>query len=877
MYSPGSDQATAAIPRIYLFTGLFLVLYASWHLFPSLPLAESTFGAVLLAPLGGVAAVLAWRASRRTQASARLCRAWLLIGLALACQSGGALFEVGAEALGKELAYPSAADVLYIAFYPLMLAGVFSFPSMRRTARQALQLTLDCAIVGLGGGAAFAYMVIGPELLEGSSTLEAAVTLAYPIADTILIVALAAAVLGSPAGPVRASLRWLTAAIGLLILGDLFWGYSVLHETYSAESALNIAYELSTAGFIVAAVRQRSVSVEAPERAAEGGRNTWVPYLAIAVVLAIFFRVESSETFYPNILISMITAAVLIFILARQLVSLHDLRHSRRRLAEAQEIAQLGSWELDLDDDRVELSEEGARLLGIAPRSSLTFAEMEQMIDPADRDAALSRVQTAREDGRAFVVEVRLRRADGQIRSFLGRIDVEQGEGGVAGLRGTIQDITDRKRMESQLEYQADHDPLTGLFNRRRFGEELERALRVVSRYRRSGAVLMIDIDNFKTVNDTHGHAVGDRVLKGVAAAVTACTRETDVFARLGGDELAIVLPEASIEDARRVADDIRAGAARVEGAPKLSVGIAPFDADSELVADDLLVAADMALYEAKDAGRDRVVVYNGKANGAMSWVEKIRSALYEDRFVLYGQPMIDLESGKVRHHELLIRMLGENGEIVPPGAFLPTAERIGLITEIDRWVTASGLRLARQGWRLSINLAAPSIGDVEILAMVRSAVADGVDAKALIFEITETAAMANMKVARAFVEELSAMGCSVALDDFGTGFGSFTYLKHLPTNYLKIDMEFVSHMCDNATDREVVKSITDVAHSLGKRTVAEGVEDKETLAALREYGVDCAQGFYIGRPAPIVPFDAAPGPSAGREGAGAPSSVRTS
>jgi EAL domain-containing protein (putative c-di-GMP-specific phosphodiesterase class I) len=209
--------------------------------------------------------------------------------------------------------------------------------------------------------------------------------------------------------------------------------------------------------------------------------------------------------------------------------------------------------------------------------------------------------------------------------------------------------------------------------------------------------------------------------------------------------------------------------------------------------------------------------------------------------------------------------MIGEDGELIPPSAFLPTAERVGLITEIDRWVTRNGLRLARQGERLSINLAAPSIGDPQILAMVRAAILEGVDPGSLVFEITETAAMSNMRTAKAFVTQLVDLGCEVALDDFGTGFGSFTYLKHLPTSYLKIDMEFVSHMEQNATDREVVRSITDVAHSLGKRTVAEGVEDAETLAILREYGVDCAQGKYIGAPELVVSAKAHPARSRSR------------
>jgi diguanylate cyclase (GGDEF)-like protein len=852
--APSAPGHRGGLPVAYVALGLYLALYAAWHLFPSLPAAHSSFAAIVQAPLGAVAALAAWQASRRVRPHARLRRAWLLIAFAVAFQAGGSVFESAAELLDRELPYPSTADLFYLAFYPLILAGVLSFPSRRRSRRQTLELALDCAIVGLGGGAAFAYFVLGPEMLEGRSALEALVTIAYPVADAVLIVALAAAVLGSPLPALRGPLRWLAAAIGLLVLGDLVWGYAVLHGTYDAESALNIAYELSTACLIVAATRQRPGVTEDPGQPVVSVRNAWVPYLAILGAIAIFIGIDVGEPFLPNMLVSCMTALVVILVVARQIISLRDLRQGRRRLTEAQRIARLGSWEWDIGRDRVEFSDEGARMLGLEPGEAMSFAEAEELVDPEDRAELERAVESALHDNHGFALELRLNGADRQPHNFVSRADATVKNGSVVRFRGTMQDITDRKRMEAQLEYQADHDPLTGLFNRRRLAEELERALRLAKRHGRGGALLMVDIDNFKTVNDTHGHAVGDRALKGVAATIAARTRETDVFARFGGDEFAIVLPESAVEEARAVAECIRGAVRNVEGTPRLSVGIAPFDGEDKIVADDILVAADMALYEAKERGRDRVVVYNGKAGGAMSWVEKIRAALTQDRFQLYAQPMIDLRTGAVSHRELLIRMVAEDGEVIPPSAFLPTAERLGLITEIDRWVTAKGLRLAGEGERVSINLAAPSIGDPQVLAMIRGAVADGVVPDALIFEITETAAMADMQAARKFVESLVELGCGVALDDFGTGFGSFTYLKHLPTSYLKIDMEFVSHMDQNATDREVVKSITDVAHSLGKRTVAEGVEDAKTLALLREYGVDCAQGFYVGRPERVVP-----------------------
>jgi EAL domain-containing protein (putative c-di-GMP-specific phosphodiesterase class I) len=198
--------------------------------------------------------------------------------------------------------------------------------------------------------------------------------------------------------------------------------------------------------------------------------------------------------------------------------------------------------------------------------------------------------------------------------------------------------------------------------------------------------------------------------------------------------------------------------------------------------------------------------------------------------------------------------MISETGEVIAPGAFLPTAERFGLINEIDRWVTREGLSYAAAGRRVSINLSAQSIGDHRILDTLRAAVGNGVVPGDVMFEITETAAMHNMEDARLFAQAIIDLGCEVALDDFGTGFGSFTYLKHLPARYLKIDMEFVREMVFNETDREVVDSITKVAHSLGKLTIAEGVEDAATLQALRQYGVDRAQGFFIGRPRQLSP-----------------------
>jgi diguanylate cyclase (GGDEF)-like protein len=420
----------------------------------------------------------------------------------------------------------------------------------------------------------------------------------------------------------------------------------------------------------------------------------------------------------------------------------------------------------------------------------------------------------------------------------------------VIGVSRIARDIGWSKRMERELRYVSEHDWLTGLCNRRRLIAELDRCLAYAARYERSGAVLALDVDNFKFVNDSEGQNAGDRTLKSVAAVLDTRTRDTDIVARLGGDEFAIVLPEVTEQEALKVASDVRSLLSqRPTGPIKLSIGISLFTPEQKVTADDALVAAGVAQYEAKEHGGDQARVFSGRAGGRVTWVERIRAALAEDRFLLYRQPIVDLRTGLVAYHELLIRMLSEDGEIIAPGDFLPIAERFGLIGEIDRWVTEHALRLAIDGERVTINLAGPSIGDERILSLVHEAIADGLDPAAVLFEITETAAVSNFENAERFARTLNDIGCNLALDDFGTGFGSFTYLKYVNARYLKIDLEFVRHLVSDDTDQKVVKSIVDIAHSLDKKTIAEGVEDAATLTALKHAGVDFAQGFYLGRP----------------------------
>jgi len=381
----------------------------------------------------------------------------------------------------------------------------------------------------------------------------------------------------------------------------------------------------------------------------------------------------------------------------------------------------------------------------------------------------------------------------------------------------------------------------------------------------------LLDVDNFKFVNDSLGHKAGDELIRSVAGLLRGRMRDTDILARLGGDEFAVLLPGASADQAQLVAADLLemirrhttfAGGERVS--MPASIGVAMLG-DSDRDGSQLIVDADLAMYEAKTAGRDRISYHTAeraaqaRLEGRYTWGERIRHALEYDGFVLHAQPILDLATGAVGQYELLLRMRGEDGALIAPGAFLPSAERLDLIQAIDRWVVVRAIRLiaahARAGHdlRLEINLSGRSIGDAALTKLIERELREtAINPANLIFEVTETAAIANMDAAQEFARKLSELGAQFALDDFGTGFGSFYYLKHLPVSYLKIDGEFIAGMADHETDQLMVKAIVQIARGLGKQTIAEFVGDARTQALLAEYGVDYAQGYHIGRPADV-------------------------
>lgn len=431
-------------------------------------------------------------------------------------------------------------------------------------------------------------------------------------------------------------------------------------------------------------------------------------------------------------------------------------------------------------------------------------------------------------------------------------------------------ELAERKVVEARLQYLVGHDDLTGLCNRRRLEQELELAVLNAHYNNTASALFYLDLDQFKIVNDTEGHAVGDRLLVSVANRLRRQIGASGTLARISSDEYAVLIENITPNDAVRTAESLRCLMEEFHFKTNhktyhigASIGVTIIYPNETISASEALTRADQACYVAKARGRNMVHVFNHEdiemlpLRHAVEWVPLIRDALANDKFCLVFQPVLNLLSQEITHYEALIRMIGADQELISPHNFIPVAERMGLIHDIDLWVVENTIDiLKRQPAYISINinLSGHAFQDPALLPLISDKLAaTGVKAERITFEITETAAIANFSQTRHMIDELRKLGCRFALDDFGAGFNSFSYIKELPVDYLKIDGAFIINLINDPVDQALVKSMTEVARALGKHTVAEFVENSETLSLLREYGVDYAQGYYIGRPEPLT------------------------
>jgi len=434
-------------------------------------------------------------------------------------------------------------------------------------------------------------------------------------------------------------------------------------------------------------------------------------------------------------------------------------------------------------------------------------------------------------------------------------------------ISGTIENITSRKKAQSDLEYLAMHDGLTGLYNRVYFESELKQFSATAARGNGPHALLYLDLDRFKVINDTLGHHQGDMVLRNISSLITSKLRGSDFLARIGGDEFALLLPNTDQKAALMLAtnickllDDYQCKIDNEIFKVNCSIGIAEINGN-KYPADEYMKQADIALYAAKKLGRNLAHIYSEndclskELQASLEWARTLHQAVAEDNLLLHFQPIIDIASREVAYYEALVR-LELDGRIVPPGEFIPALEREGDMSLLDRQVIRKAIYYLYKHPKLTkiaINLSAQGFGDERLLPLIQEKLDEyNVDPRRIIFELTESASLSNITATQTMVEKLSELGCDFSIDDFGTGFSTFNYLKQLPAQSVKIDGSFIVDLATNPVDFALVKAIYEVASALGKKTVAEFVENEETLIILAEMGVTYAQGYHLGKPKPV-------------------------
>lgn len=561
--------------------------------------------------------------------------------------------------------------------------------------------------------------------------------------------------------------------------------------------------------------------------------------------------------------------------------ALQAVKASEARLANAQRIAQLGHWEWNPREHHWQCSEQVCHVFGLSSQGVQSDKDLLERIHPDDR-AEISRLrQRAAQEGQAYALEYRITGSSRKTRIVHEQAEVTYDTSGrVQTVAGTLQDITERRRAEEQIRYLAYYDTLTGLPNRQAFTRDLKKALEIAKRHHRLLAVIVLDLDNFKRINDTLGHAMGDFLLKAVAERLVNGIRCADYVARnlseldtsvarLGGDEFTMLLTEVQhIRDAESVAQRLRKIVSRplnmagndMVVTPSMGIAVFPHDGQD---ADQLLKNADMAMYHAKDSGRNIHQFYsesmNARALERLNLESRLRKALEQEEFLLYYQPQLDLKSHQITGVEALIRWQNPKMGLVSPADFIPLAEETGLIVAIGEWALYTACAQVK-AWlnaglpplEMAVNLSSVQFRQSNLTVTIEQALSSvNLDPRHLKLELTESIIMHQAQNTIAMLHQFKEMGVGLSVDDFGTGYSSLSYLKRFPLDTLKVDRSFINDITSNPDDAAITNAIIAMAHSLNLGVVAEGVETQPQLEFLRAHGCDTIQGYLLSKPLP--------------------------
>jgi diguanylate cyclase (GGDEF)-like protein/PAS domain S-box-containing protein len=849
--------------------------------------AISNFGLIAAAGAAGITCLRSARFSSQQQK-----RMWKLLGAsALSWGSGQAAWTWYETVLGRDVPFPSLADVGYLAAPPLAAAALislpFAAPSLVGRARQVLDGLMIAASLLLASW----VMVLRPVFRAGGENLVSqAISLAYPIGDvvvgTIVLFILARARMGS--GTRGTPLALLGGGLVAIAVADSGFVDLTATESYASGGLIDAGWFLGYLLLLLAARKPEADEVDEEEPQTSVDRiSMLLPYIAVVGSLAVS-TVAQIQQGILDYFASWTRSFIILALVGRQVLSLLEnlslARHLEARVVERtaelraseqrfQALVQHSSEVVILvdADGKVEyVSESMTRVFGYSEAHLLGRPLPRILNDDAGIRLRQGLAEVAERAYGVLELELPLRHRDGHQCTVQFTITNLLDNPSVGGLVLNTRDISERRQLEDQLVHQAFHDSLTSLANRALFKDRVDHALQRTKRQTPSVAVLFLDLDGFKEVNDSLGHAAGDRLLIQVAERLHSCVRPSDTVARFGGDEFAVLIEDASDDlDVVQVAERVLEGLRQpfvVNGRElhvRGSMGIARMDSDVD-GADQLLRNADLAMYRAKAAGNGGYERYDPEMHTEL--VQRVqleadlRRALEAGELFLQYQPTFDLASGQIVGAEALARWQHPTRGLVPPTEFIPLAEASGLIRPLGAWVLREACRQAAEWQRtaprrdkplaLSINLSGRQLQFPEVVEDVALALSEsGLPPDSLVLEMTESVLMDDNENVLDILGRIKQLGARLAIDDFGTGYSSLSYLHRFPVDMLKIDRSFVerlSHASDNA---ELARTIVRLGQSLQLVTVAEGVEDSAQFLALRRMGCDIGQGYYFGRP----------------------------
>ena len=802
-------------------------------------------------------------------------RTWKFLAAAIVTYVLGNLIDFYYRAAEIE-SFPSFADVAYLSFFPILFTGFIVAVRASSLRVSWGRLLLDSSILVLGFGTFFWFFVISPAAAASEEEFARFVlTQVYIALDCLMLMAIGVLLMNSTSCPLRkTTLVMLTGGFGMMFLADIVWATAVVSGNYlpgNFSDVLYLACYVGVAGAAQVQIRDKS----RPERQKNASGSTMTQVIAYAGLGLSFFVLvyfAAGDGSSPVTVMTIAIFVLAILVMARQGVILRDDAQVRQRRAVDLVEARFASLIRNASDVIMIVDSDG-RIEYASPAVQRTFGLWHD--DLVGRKLAEIWREADRERIAAFLAEVMATRGisigpvelsvDTKARHFnlecVGSNLLD--DPAVKGLALNLRDVTERKALEDQLRQLAFHDPLTLLANRSLFRNRVEHALALSRRTQERLAVLMIDLDNFKNVNDSLGHDIGDRLLQTAAQRLVKCTRAADTVARLGGDEFAVLLEGVStLEQAEEIA-------ASVTEAFRLPISI---DGDDLLVTTSIGVAlsepgndtehvlrnADIAMYNAKAAGKARHVVFHARMQEQLR--ERLRleddlsQAFAKQEFFLEFQPIVDLKTTELLGVEALVRWQHpEQGRLLP-GQFIPMAEETGQIVELGRWVLLDACCRVKQwresiaagsGLRVAVNISGRHLQQGDLVADVRNALeVSGLEPESLLIELTESTMMHNSESNLLRLKDLKSLGVRLAIDDFGTGYSSLSYLHRFPIDILKIDRSFVSRLTESSEGPKLARAVVMLGETLGLETVAEGVEMEDQVTQLLQLGCVAAQGF---------------------------------